>query len=67
MVAQRPKNSCPKLLTSMLQLKDRSMLTSLMQHLFLSQKRAILLRFAGRDMSLLGLSHSAALRPAGLG
>jgi len=57
MVAQRPKNNCSKLLTSHVAAPERSMSGSRSVSL---AKRAILLRSASRDLSLLWLSHSAA-------
>jgi hypothetical protein len=60
MVAQLPKINCSKLLTSSVAAQDSLDVEFCDTTLVSLAKRAILLRFAGRDMSLLGLSHSRA-------
>jgi hypothetical protein len=67
MVAQLPNNNCSKLLTSSVAAQDPLDVEFIDATLVSLAKRAILLRFAGLDMSLLGLSHSPASRAPRLG
>jgi hypothetical protein len=61
MIAQLAENNCSKLLTSSVAVQASSMLTTFLQHFVSAAERAILLRFAGWDMSLFRLASSSSL------